>query len=97
MLPGCICRTVSNSRFASGFRLPYQRDAELSRNPRLLWLLALATLPAALAGAICDMKNNPSMGKRLGKKGREYAVAHHSPGAAAEKFEQLLLSALANH
>ena len=38
--------------FASGFRLPYQRDAELSRNPSLLWLLALATLPAVLAGAV---------------------------------------------
>jgi undecaprenyl-diphosphatase len=37
---------------ASGLGLPYQRDAELSRNPRLLWLLALATLPAGLAGAI---------------------------------------------
>lgn len=36
--------------FASGFGLPYRRDAELSRNPRLLWLLALATLPALLAG-----------------------------------------------
>jgi glycosyltransferase involved in cell wall biosynthesis len=51
--------------------------------------------PAALAGAICDFKNNPGLGKRLGKKGREYALIHHSPKAAAEKFEHLLGAALA--
>jgi colanic acid biosynthesis glycosyl transferase WcaI len=53
--------------------------------------------PAALATAIGDLKNNPSLGKRLGKKGREYALINHSPEAAAKKFEQLLLSALATH
>jgi hypothetical protein len=35
--------------------------------------------PLALAGAIGDLKNNPSLGKRLGEKGRQYALINHSP------------------
>jgi colanic acid biosynthesis glycosyl transferase WcaI len=51
--------------------------------------------PEALAGAIREMKNDPGLGKRLGKKGRQYALRHHSPAAAAAQFEQILLAARA--
>lgn len=36
--------------FGAGFGWPCRGDAELNRNPGLLWLLALATLPAVVAG-----------------------------------------------
>ena len=39
---------------AAALRKPVRRDSEPARNPRLLWLLALATLPAAAAGVLFD-------------------------------------------
>ncbi len=51
--------------------------------------------PGAMARAIVDLKNDARLRKDFGKKGRDYALQYHSPQAAAEKFEQLLLAALA--
>ena len=53
--------------------------------------------PEALAEIIRELKDDPSRRELLGHKGREFALKYHAPQAAAEKFEQLLLSALANH
>jgi colanic acid biosynthesis glycosyl transferase WcaI len=53
--------------------------------------------PEALAEAIMELKNDPSRRKLLSRRGREFALNNHSPQAAAEKFEQLLLSAIAAH
>jgi undecaprenyl-diphosphatase len=35
---------------AMGFGMDYAPDADLARNPKLLWMLAAATIPAGLAG-----------------------------------------------
>jgi colanic acid biosynthesis glycosyl transferase WcaI len=53
--------------------------------------------PVALAGAIADLKHDPERRQRLGKMGRQYALRHHSPAAAAAQFEQVLQAALARH
>ncbi len=53
--------------------------------------------PGAIAGAILELKEDNRRRENFGKKGREYALQYHSPQAAAEKFEQLLLAALASH
>jgi undecaprenyl-diphosphatase len=37
---------------AAAWRPGSRRDTEIGRNPRLLWLLALATAPAVVAGAV---------------------------------------------
>jgi colanic acid biosynthesis glycosyl transferase WcaI len=47
----------------------------------------------ALAETIIELKDDPSRRELLGHKGREFALKYHSPQAAAEKFEQLLLAA----
>lgn len=46
--------------------------------------------PGQLASAILTLKSNPGLRQRLGRSGRDYAVQHHSPEAAAERFEGLL-------
>jgi colanic acid biosynthesis glycosyl transferase WcaI len=51
--------------------------------------------PIAMGAAILNFKKDSSLCKYFGEKGRAYALRYHSPQAAAEKFEQLLLSALA--
>jgi len=53
--------------------------------------------PEALAEAIMELKNDPSRRMLLSHNGREFALKNHSPQAAAEKFEQLLLSAISAH
>jgi colanic acid biosynthesis glycosyl transferase WcaI len=49
--------------------------------------------PAQLAEAILALRADMAGRWRMGRAGREYAVRHHSPGAAAEKFERLLAAA----
>jgi len=49
--------------------------------------------PAELAASILRLRSAPELRERLGRHGRSYAVAHHSPEAAAERFEELLLAA----
>ena len=39
---------------AQGFGLRWGRDEELRRNPRLLWLMAAATLPVGVAGFLLE-------------------------------------------
>lgn len=39
---------------AQGFGLRWGRDEELRRNPRLLWLMAAATFPVAVAGLLLE-------------------------------------------
>ncbi len=50
--------------------------------------------PGAIARALLELKEDNPLRENFGKKGREYALRYHSPQAAAEKFEQLLLAAL---
>jgi colanic acid biosynthesis glycosyl transferase WcaI len=52
--------------------------------------------PARLAGAILALKQDPDLRQRLGRNGRQWAEGHHSPQAAAERFERLLLDAVAS-
>ncbi len=52
--------------------------------------------PGAIARAIVELKNDERLRENFGKNGRKYALQYHSPQAAAEKFEQLLLAALAS-
>lgn len=51
--------------------------------------------PGAIARAIIELKNDNRLRENFAENGREYALQYHSPQAAAEKFEQLLLAALA--
>lgn len=51
--------------------------------------------PAALAQAIVHLKENPDLRQQMGRRGRQYALRHHSSQAAAAAFEQLLQAALA--
>jgi colanic acid biosynthesis glycosyl transferase WcaI len=53
--------------------------------------------PEALAKTIVELKDDSPRREFFGHKGREFALKFHSPEAAAEKFEHLLLSALATH
>jgi len=39
---------------ARGFGLSYGRDEDLAKNPRLLWLLAAATVPVGVAGLLFE-------------------------------------------
>jgi colanic acid biosynthesis glycosyl transferase WcaI len=50
--------------------------------------------PVRLAEAILKLKQNAGLRADLGNSGRSWAVAHHSPEAAAENFENLLLQAV---
>jgi colanic acid biosynthesis glycosyl transferase WcaI len=50
--------------------------------------------PEALAQAIMALQRDPAWRERLGRQGRDYALRHHSPEAAAREFERLLLAAV---
>ncbi|HSJ52653.1 MAG TPA: glycosyltransferase family 4 protein [Anaerolineae bacterium] len=50
--------------------------------------------PALLAEAILTLKGDAALAERMGRCGRDYAVRHHSPEAAAARFEELLLAVL---
>ncbi|HYM05472.1 MAG TPA: undecaprenyl-diphosphatase UppP [Terriglobales bacterium] len=39
---------------ARGFGIPYGNDPTLSENPRLLWLLAIGSIPAGIAGLLFE-------------------------------------------
>ena len=51
--------------------------------------------PSRLAEAILALKQDPIRRERLGRNGRLWAERHHSPQAAAERFEKLMLDAIA--
>ncbi len=48
---------------------------------------------AALAKAILELKNNAAQRQQMGMNGRMWAEKYHSPQAAAEQIEQLLVDA----
>ncbi len=50
--------------------------------------------PAQLAEAILTLKQNEQLREQMGKNGREWAVLHHSPQMAAQKFEAIFYSIL---
>jgi colanic acid biosynthesis glycosyl transferase WcaI len=50
--------------------------------------------PSKLAEAICSLKQDIVLRKRLGINGRKWAEQHHSPQYAAEQFEKLLFEAI---
>ena len=52
--------------------------------------------PDLLAEAIIRLKEDPALCRQYGQNGRAYALEHHSPGAAATKFEDLLHAILAS-
>jgi colanic acid biosynthesis glycosyl transferase WcaI len=52
--------------------------------------------PRRLAEAILTLMHDPELCERLGKNGRAWAEKNHSPQAAAEKIEGLLLYAMAD-
>lgn len=47
--------------------------------------------PAALAGAIRNLEEDPNAGVEMGRRGREYVTAHFDRVVLAEKLESLLL------
>jgi colanic acid biosynthesis glycosyl transferase WcaI len=51
--------------------------------------------PARLAEAILSLKKNGALCQEMGQQGRQYALKHHSPSAAAEAFENILCEAMA--
>jgi colanic acid biosynthesis glycosyl transferase WcaI len=53
--------------------------------------------PSALAQAILSLAQNPELCQCMGKNGRAWAEKYHSPQAAAEKFEQLFFTAIADN
>jgi colanic acid biosynthesis glycosyl transferase WcaI len=53
--------------------------------------------PSSLAGAILTLAQDPELCQRLGRNGRAWAEKYHSPQAAAEKFEQLFITAIAEY
>jgi colanic acid biosynthesis glycosyl transferase WcaI len=50
--------------------------------------------PSHLATAVARLHDDPALCAALGRNGRDYALRHHSPEAAAARFEELLLAAL---
>jgi len=52
--------------------------------------------PSRLAEAILTLKEDPERRGRLGRNGRLWAEQHHSPQAAADRFEKLMLDAIAH-
>jgi colanic acid biosynthesis glycosyl transferase WcaI len=53
--------------------------------------------PSRLAGAILTLARDPKLCQRLGRNGRAWAEKYHSPQAAAEKFDQLFIKAIAEN
>jgi colanic acid biosynthesis glycosyl transferase WcaI len=49
--------------------------------------------PSALAEAILALRRDPKRRADMGERGREYAIRHHSIAAAADRFEELLMTA----
>jgi colanic acid biosynthesis glycosyl transferase WcaI len=49
--------------------------------------------PAQLVEAILALKHDVALAEQMGHSGRDYALRHHSPEAAAARFEELLLAA----
>ena len=43
-----------------------------------------------LAEAILQLYRDPSLREQMGKRGREYAEAHHSKHAAVTRYDELL-------
>jgi colanic acid biosynthesis glycosyl transferase WcaI len=50
--------------------------------------------PVRLADAILTLRQDEGLRQRLGQNGRAWAEQHHSPGAAAERFESLMQAAM---
>jgi colanic acid biosynthesis glycosyl transferase WcaI len=53
--------------------------------------------PSCLAQAILTLVQDPELCARLGRNGRAWAEKYHSPQAAAENFEQLFITAIAEN
>ena len=51
--------------------------------------------PEELASAILQLRNEPTLRRRLGDKGRRFAARYHSPKAAAEQIEKIMIEAIA--
>jgi colanic acid biosynthesis glycosyl transferase WcaI len=51
--------------------------------------------PSRLAQAILALRQDPELRECLGRNGRLWAERHHSPQAAADRFEKLMLDAIA--
>ncbi|WP_193198011.1 glycosyltransferase family 4 protein [Nostoc sp. MG11] len=52
--------------------------------------------PDALADAVQDLYTNPALGKKLGKKGRQFAVENYSLEQALDRYEGLFFHVVAN-
>lgn len=50
--------------------------------------------PEALAAAILELKGNSAELDAMGRRGREYVVAHHSRQSACQQFERLFINSL---
>ena len=51
--------------------------------------------PPDLAAAVLRLGEEPALCAEMGQNGRAYALRHHSPEAAAARFEELLAAVLA--
>ncbi len=47
--------------------------------------------PSALVAAIRSLKNNPESREQMGRNGRNWAEAHHSPQSSARQIEKIML------
>lgn len=52
--------------------------------------------PDALADAVQDLYTNPTLGKKLGKKGRQFALENYSLEQALDRYEGLFSHVVAN-
>lgn len=50
--------------------------------------------PIRLKEAILNLRENSTLCEKMGQRGRQYALLHHSPKAAAEAFEKILVEAI---
>ncbi len=53
--------------------------------------------PEALAEAVMALKNDPERREKMGRDGRAWAEAHHSPLSAARKIEMLMQQVITSH
>lgn len=53
--------------------------------------------PQDLASAIRRLRDEPEVGRAMGRRGREYVCRHHSVDAAVEAYERCLGAAVAGH